>query len=122
MAASAVGLGLGVLAAVGSEPCSRRSAHAAVRAARLGARTVVVAIAGRRRRDGGLGDRPGPPRRADPPVAALVDNQDEPGEWPRRRVVAGSVIAVGGVMVVLAGLTVPAILLVGLGAMASVHR
>ena len=32
--------------------------------------------------------------------------------------VAGSVVAVGGVMVVLAGLTVPAILLVGLGAMA----
>ena len=119
LAASAVGLGMGVLAAVALRALLKAfgvtlpSAPLVVET-----RTVLAGIAL------GVGvtvvSAIGPARRAVriAPVAALVDNQDEPGESPRRRVVAGSVVAVGGVMVVLAGLTVPAILLVGLGAMA----
>jgi putative ABC transport system permease protein len=119
LAASLIGLGLGVLAALGLK-------------ALLGAfgttlppaplvfepRTAVLAIAV------GVGvtvlSAIGPARRAVriAPVAALVDHQEEEPESVRRRAIGGSVVAVGGVLALVAGLSAPAIALVGLGAVA----
>jgi putative ABC transport system permease protein len=82
------------------------------------ARTVLVAMAV------GIGvtvvSAIGPARRAVriAPVAALVVHREEEGESLRRRVGIGSVVTVAGVAVLVAGLTVPAIGLVGLGAVA----
>jgi putative ABC transport system permease protein len=53
-----------------------------------------------------------------PPVAALADYRAEQEESSRRRIVAGSIIAVLGVAALLWGLTLPKIQLVGLGAVA----
>jgi putative ABC transport system permease protein len=81
-------------------------------------RTVVVALAV------GVGVTMvaaiSPARRAVrvPPVAALVNNREGQGDSLRRRVTVGSVVALGGVSSLLAGLSIPAIALVGLGALA----
>ena len=52
------------------------------------------------------------------PVAALVETREEPAESLRRRVTIGGLAAGGGVAALVAGLTAPAIVLVGLGAVA----
>ena len=119
LAASVVGLGLGILAAVGLRALLKAFGISLPSAPLvIEARTVLAAMVV------GIGvtvvSAISPARRAVriPPVAALVDNQEEQGESLRRRVIAGSVVAIGGVAALLVGLTAPAILLVGLGAMA----
>jgi putative ABC transport system permease protein len=52
------------------------------------------------------------------PVAALVTTREEPGESLRRRVITGGLVATAGIASLVAGLIAPAILLVGLGAVA----
>jgi putative ABC transport system permease protein len=119
MVASLVGLGLGVLAALGLK-------------ALLGAfgvtlppaplvfepRTAVAALAV------GVGvtvlSALGPARRAVriPPVAALAAGRVEEVDSLGSRVRIGSLVATGGVAVLVAGLALPAIGLVGLGALA----
>ena len=116
-AASLIGLGLGVLAALGlkallgafgitlpSAPLVFEPRTAVVALAVGAGVTVVSAI--------------GPARRAVriTPVAALVDNHEEEPESLRRRVVGGSAAAVGGLVALVVGLNAPAIELVGLGA------
>jgi putative ABC transport system permease protein len=119
LAASLIGLGLGVLAALGlkallgafgitlpSAPLVFEARTAAVAIAVGVGVTVVSAIA--------------PARRAVriAPVAALVENREEQGESLRRRVTIGGLVATGGIAALVAGLIAPAILLVGLGAVA----
>jgi putative ABC transport system permease protein len=120
LAASVIGLGLGVVAALGLKALLK-AFGIVLPAAPLAfeARTVVIAFAV------GVGvtvlSAIGPARRAVriPPVAALVEHSDDETESLRRpRVTAGSVLAVGGVVAVLAGLIGPDIGLVGLGAVA----
>jgi putative ABC transport system permease protein len=118
-AASLIGLGLGVLAAVAlkallgafgvtlpSAPLVFEARTVAVALAVGVGTTVISAIA--------------PARRAVriAPVAALVATREEPGESLRRRVTIGGLVATAGIAVLVAGLTAPAILLVGLGAAA----
>ena len=119
LAASLIGLGLGVLAALalkallGAFGVTLPSAPLVFEA-----RTVVLALAV------GIGvtviSAIGPARRAVriAPVAALVATGEEPAESLRRRVTIGGVAAIGGIAALVAGLTAPAIGLVGLGAMA----
>ena len=119
LAASLIGLGLGVLAALalkallGAFGVTLPSAPLVFEA-----RTVVLALAV------GIGvtviSAIGPARRAMriAPVAALVETGEEPAESLRRRVTIGGVAATGGIAALVAGLTAPAIGLVGLGAMA----
>ena len=119
LAASLIGLGLGVLAAValkallGAFGVTLPSAPLVFEA-----RTVVVALAV------GVGvtviSAIGPARRAVriAPVAALVATREEQAESLRRRVTIGGLAAIGGIAALVAGLTAPAILLVGLGAVA----
>ena len=119
LAASLVGLGLGALAAVvlkallGAFGITLPSAPLVFEA-----RTVVLALAV------GVGvtviSAIGPARRAMriAPVAALVATREEPAESLRRRAGVGGVAATGGIAALVAGLTAPAILLVGLGAVA----
>ena len=119
LAASLVGVGLGVLAAValkallGAFGVTLPSAPLVFEA-----RTVVVALAV------GVGvtaiSAIGPARRAVriAPVAALVATREEKPESLRRRVTIGGLAASGGIAALVAGLTAPAILLVGLGAVA----
>ena len=119
LAASLIGLGLGVLAALalkallGAFGVTLPSAPLVFEA-----RTVVLALAV------GIGvtviSAIGPARRAVriAPVAALVETGEEPAESLRRRVTIGGVAAIGGIAALVAGLTAPAIGLVGLGAMA----
>ena len=82
------------------------------------ARTVVLALAV------GVGvtviSAIGPARRAVriAPVAALVESREEPAESLRGRVTMGGLAAGGGVAALVAGLTAPAIVLVGVGAAA----
>ena len=119
LVASLIGLGLGVLAALGLEALLKgfgitlpsgplvfesRTVFAAIIVG-VGV-TVVSAIS--------------PARRAVriPPVAALVDHQEERTESSRRRIVIGSIIAVLGIGALAVGLEKPAIQLVGLGAVA----
>ncbi|MGO9028191.1 MAG: ABC transporter permease [Acidimicrobiales bacterium] len=117
--ASLVGLGLGVLAAMGLEALLKGfgitlpsgplvfESRTVVAALLVGVGvTVVSAIS--------------PARRAVriPPVAALADHQAEHEESSGRRITIGSVIAALGVVTLLAGLTRPAIQLVGVGAVA----
>ncbi len=119
LVASLIGLGLGVLTAVGLEALLKAfgislpenglvfAPHTAVAALVVGIGvTVVSAIS--------------PARRAVriPPVAALADYQGTPTESSRRRIVVGSVVAVLGILVLLVGLHKPAIQLVGIGAVA----
>jgi putative ABC transport system permease protein len=119
LAASVIGLGLGVLAAValkallGAFGITLPSAPLVFEA-----RTVAVAL--------GVGvgvtviSAIGPARRAVriAPVAALVATREEPAESLRRRVTIGGLAATDGIAALVAGLTAPAIWLVGLGAVA----
>jgi putative ABC transport system permease protein len=119
LAASLIGLGLGVLAAVVLEALLG-AFGVTLPAAPLvfEARTVVVALAV------GVGvtviSAIGPARRAVrvAPVVALVENREEQPESLRRRVRIGGLVAIGGIAALVAGLTAPAIALVGLGAVA----
>ena len=117
MVASLVGLGLGVLAAVGLEALLRAFGITLPTGALVfQTRTVVAALAV------GVGvtvvSAISPARRAVriPPVAALADQRSEQGESSRRRIVIGSVIGIAGGVALGLGLTAPAIQLVGLGA------
>jgi putative ABC transport system permease protein len=119
LVASVVGLGLGVLAALGLEALLKGFGITLPSGSLVFAtRTVVAALVV------GLGvtviSAISPARRAVriPPVAALVDYRGERGESLRRRIVIGTVIAVLGIAVLAVGLTKPAIQLVGVGAVA----
>src|SRR5580658_7034135 len=119
LVASLIGLGLGVLAALGLEALLKGFGITLPSGPLVfETRTVVAAIVV------GLGvtvvSAISPARRAVriPPVAALVDYRGEEGESSRRRIVIGTVIAVLGIAALALGLTKPAIQLVGLGAVA----
>jgi putative ABC transport system permease protein len=119
LAASLIGLGLGVLAAVGLKALLGAFGVTLPSAPLVfEARTVVLALAV------GVGvtviSAIGPARRAVriAPVAALVATREEQAESLRRRVTIGGLAATGGIAALVAGLTAPAILLVGLGAVA----
>ena len=117
--ASLVGLGLGVLAALGLEALLKGFGITLPTGPLVFAsRTVIAALLV------GVGvtvvSAVGPARRAVriPPVAALADYRGEQAESSRRRIVIGSVIALVGVATLVLGLTQPAIQLVGIGAVA----
>jgi putative ABC transport system permease protein len=118
--ASIVGLGFGVLAALGLEALLRAFGITLPSAPLVfETRTPVVAIAV------GVGvtvlSAIIPARRAVriPPVAALVEHRDDGKLSLRRwRVAGGAAVAITGAGVVIAGLTEPAIALVGIGAVA----
>ncbi|MGA3145899.1 MAG: FtsX-like permease family protein [Acidimicrobiales bacterium] len=119
LVASLVGLGLGVLAAVGLEELLKGFGVTLPTGPLVfETRTVVVALVV------GIGvtvvSAISPARRAVriPPVAAMVDYQGDQEESSRRRIVVGSVIAFLGVVVLAIGLKKPAIQLVGVGAVA----
>jgi putative ABC transport system permease protein len=119
LVASLIGLGLGVLAALGLEALLKGFGITLPSGPLVfETRTVVAAIVV------GLGvtviSAISPARRAVriPPVAALVDYRGEEGESSRRRIVIGTVIAVLGIAALALGLTKPAIQLVGVGAVA----
>jgi putative ABC transport system permease protein len=119
LVASLIGLGLGVVAAIGLKALLKAFGVVLPSAPLVfEARTVVVAIAV------GVGVTVIaaiiPARRAVriPPVAALADHSDDQPVSLRRRVTAGAVVAVAGGGAVLAGVIGPAIGLVGLGAVA----
>jgi putative ABC transport system permease protein len=118
--ASLIGLGLGVLAALGLKALLKAFGIVLPSAALVfEARTVVVAIAV------GVGvtmiSAVVPARRAVriPPVAALLAHTDD-RDWAvrRRRVIAGLALAMGGAVAVLAGVLGAAVSLVGVGALA----
>jgi putative ABC transport system permease protein len=117
--ASLVGLGLGVLAALGLEALLKGFGITLPSGPLVfEGRTIIVALVV------GVGvtvvSAVGPARRAVriPPVAALADYRADEEESSRRRIVVGSVIALLGVAALVFGLTKPAIELVGLGAFA----
>jgi putative ABC transport system permease protein len=117
--ASLIGLGLGVLSALGLEALLKGFGITLPSGPLVfESRTVVVAIIV------GVGvtvvSAISPARRAVriPPVAALVDHQEERTESSRRRIVIGSIIAVLGIGALAVGLEKPAIQLVGVGAVA----
>jgi putative ABC transport system permease protein len=117
--ASLIGLGLGVLSAIGLEALLKGFGITLPSGPLVfESRTVVVAIIV------GVGvtvvSAISPARRAVriPPVAALVDHQEDQTESSRRRIVIGSIIAVLGIGALAVGLEKPAIQLVGLGAVA----
>jgi putative ABC transport system permease protein len=118
LVASVIGLGLGVLAALGLKALLKAFGIELPSAPLVfEARTVVVAIAV------GVGvtvlSAIVPARRAVriAPVAALVEQGGDEGDTVRRRrVAAGIAVAVLGLAAVLAGLAAPTIALVGLGA------
>jgi putative ABC transport system permease protein len=117
--ASLIGLGLGVLSAIGLEALLKGFGITLPSGPLVfESRTVVVAIIV------GVGvtvvSAISPARRAVriPPVAALVDHQGDQTESSRRRIVIGSIIAVLGIGALAVGLEKPAIQLVGLGAVA----
>ena len=119
LAASVIGLGLGVLAALGLKALLKAFGIALPSAPLVfAARTVIVALAV------GVGvtvlSAILPARRAVriPPVAALVEPGDEGPVSLHGRVTAGAVFAVAGVAVLAAGLARPAVILVGIGAVA----
>jgi putative ABC transport system permease protein len=119
LAASLIGLGLGVLAAVALKALLGTFGITLPAAPLVfEARTVVLALAV------GVGvtgiSAIAPARRAVriAPVAALVESREEQTESLRRRVTIGSLAAVGGVAALVAGLTSPAIGLVAVGAVA----
>ena len=119
VAASLVGLGLGVLTAIGLEALLKAFGITLPTGPLVfEGRTVLVALLI------GTGvtmvSAVSPARRAVriPPVAALADHVGATSESSRRRIVIGSAVAlVGGVSLAL-GLTRPAIQLVGVGAVA----
>jgi putative ABC transport system permease protein len=119
LVASLVGLGLGVLGALGLEALLKGFGITLPSGPLVfQARTVIAALAV------GIGvtviSAISPARRAVriPPVAALADFRAEAEESSRRRTIAGSVIAVLGAVALVGGLTAPAIGLVGIGAVA----
>ncbi len=119
LVASLVGLGLGVLAAMGLEALLKGFGITLPSGPLVfETRTVVAAIAV------GVGvtvvSAISPARRAVqiPPVAALGDHRGDQRESMRRRIYAGSIVALLGIAVLALGLTKPAIQLVGLGAVA----
>jgi len=119
LAASLIGLGLGVLAALALEALLGAFGITLPSAPLVfEGRTVVLGLAV------GVGVTViaaiGPARRAVriAPVAALVATQQEQAGSLRRRATIGALAAVGGVVALVAGLTAPAVGLVGLGAAA----
>jgi putative ABC transport system permease protein len=119
LVSSLVGLGLGVLTAIGLEDLLKGFGITLPTGAlvfRL--RTVIAALVV------GIGvtviSSISPARRAVriPPVAALSTQWSEEAESSRRRVIAGSAIGVLGIAALTIGLTRPAIQLVGVGAVA----
>ncbi len=115
--ASAVGLGLGVLGAIGLEKLlSGFGITLPSSSLVLGLRTVVAAFVV------GVGvtvvSAMSPARRAVriPPVAAIAEQSVEAAESSPRRIVIGSIVTIAGVGVLALGLTTSAIQLVGLGA------
>ncbi len=116
---SVVGLGLGVLAAVGLEALLKGFGITLPTGPLVfETRTVVVALAV------GVGvtvvSAISPARRAVriPPVAALADHRPDERESSRRRILVGGVVTVLGVLALVFGLEKPAIQLVGVGAVA----
>jgi putative ABC transport system permease protein len=120
LAASLIGLGLGVVAALGLKALLRAFGIVLPSSPLVfEARTPLVAIAV------GVGvtviSAILPARRAVriPVVAALVDHREDQAQSLRRgRVLAGSVVAAAGVLAVVAGVAGSAVGLVGLGALA----
>lgn len=117
LVASVVGLGLGVLSALGIEALLKGFGVTLPTGPLVfESRTVIVGLLV------GIGvtvvSAVSPARRAVriAPVEAIVDHQSEQEESSRRRILIGSVIAVLGVVALAIGLTKPAIQLVGLGA------
>ncbi len=117
--ASFIGIGLGVLAAIGLEALFKGLGITLPSGSLIfEGRTVVVALLV------GIGvtlvSAISPARRAVriPPVAALADQRIDEQESSRRRIIIGTVFAVVGVALLVFGLTKPAIQLVGLGAVA----
>ncbi len=115
--ASVLGIGLGVLGAIGLEKLlSGFGFTLPTGSLAFGLRTVVVALVV------GVGvtgiSAISPARRAVriPPIAAIADQSSDASESSRRRVVVGSVGTVVGIGLLALGLTVPAIQFVGLGA------
>ena len=118
LVASVIGLGLGVLSAIGLEKLlSGFGVSLPSGTLVFETRTVVVALIV------GVGvtlvSAISPARRAVriPPVAALVDQIADHGESSRRRIVVGSAFTLLGIAALAAGLSAPAIQLVGLGAL-----
>jgi hypothetical protein len=112
--ASVIGLGLGVLAALGLTALLGAFGVTLPSASLVfEPRTAVVGLAV------GVGvtvvSAIGPARRAVriAPVAALVESREDEGESLRRRVSFGGAVAVGGIAALAAGLAAPAIALVG---------
>ena len=116
---SLLGLGLGVLAALGLEALLKGFGITLPSGPLVfETRTVIVALLV------GVGvtvvSAISPARRAVriPPVAALASYRADEQESSRRRITTGSVIGVLGIAALVAGLTIPAIGLVGVGAVA----
>jgi putative ABC transport system permease protein len=119
LVSSVIGLGLGVLAALGLQALLRGfgitlppgslvfEPRTAVVGLLVGVGVTVVAA---------LGPARGAVRI--PPVAALDDRQSGPTASLRRRFIAGSALALVGAVMLAIGLAKPAIALVGLGAVA----
>jgi putative ABC transport system permease protein len=119
LVASLVGLGLGVLAAIGLEALlDKLGVTLPTGGIVFAPRTVIVCLIV------GVGitviSAVSPARRAVriAPVAALTEHDVGTTESSRRRIVVGSTFAVIGIVALAAGLTIPAIQLVGLGALA----
>ena len=119
LVASLVGLGLGVLAALGLVALLKGFGITLPTGPLVfEGRTVVAALVV------GVGvtvvSAISPARRAVriPPVAALADYRSDHQESSRRRIVVGGVIGALGIAVLVGGLTRPAIQLVGVGAVA----
>jgi putative ABC transport system permease protein len=117
--ASLVGLGLGVLAALGLKALLASFGITLPSAPLVfEARTAIVAILV------GVGvtvvSAIGPARRAlrIAPVAALVEQVEDQPDSLRRRLIAGASVGAVGLVLLLAGLNGPAIALVGLGTLA----
>jgi putative ABC transport system permease protein len=119
LAASLVGLGLGVLAALGLKALLGGFGITLPSSGLVfEARTALLAVAT------GVGvtmiSALAPAARAVriPPVAALVEHSEDERDSSRRRAPAGAILAATGAAVLAAGLAKPAIALVGLGTIA----
>jgi putative ABC transport system permease protein len=117
LVASVIGLGLGVLAALGLEALLRGFGITLPTGPLVfEPRTVLVGLAV------GVGVtviaaiRPARNAVRIPPIAALSDRQAESGVSLRRRFTGGAAVALGGVVLLAIGLAKPAIALVGVGA------
>ena len=117
--ASAIGVGLGVLTALGIEELLRGFGITLPAGPLVfQARTLIVSLAV------GIGvtvvSAVGPARRAVrvPPVAALRDLHAGGGDASRRRVLAGAALGAVGTVLLLTGLTKPAVGITGIGAAA----